>query len=210
MLIVVGLLPALAISALAVSSATAAEFGTSSQPPNSSVPIAETVPVTQAFKLAASGIATIACSKVAAIGASVTNDTNKAKATALRFSSCTDETEPINCALNTVETKPLNITLEDTISGKTVENFKPETGTEITKIVLKNKTGQTCESTANLTVRGLFVTQPENNFSQTTRHPISVVIAEASKLIVYSEKSASFEGTGELLLKNGASFALCA
>jgi hypothetical protein len=127
-LLVVLSLPILVLGAVGTTSAPAAEYSTSSAPANSSVPVAEVVPVTKSFKMTATGISVIVCSKVQLVGASAVNDTNKATMTSVRFSSCENETEPTKCAINTIETKPIAVTLEDTVGGKTVEksNHKPE------------------------------------------------------------------------------------
>jgi hypothetical protein len=206
-LFVVVLLPILAVCAVAASNATAAKYTATGVPANSVVPIAEEVPTT-GFTLSATGAATITCTKVKALGASATNDTNKAKAAALRFTSCKDETEPKTCSVNTIETKPISITLEDTVGGKTVEVFRPETGTEFVKIILKNNGPESCENVVNLTVRGLVVTSPENNTKLSTRQPLTANVTEASKLLIYANLSASFVGAGELLLASGGAFCL--
>jgi hypothetical protein len=198
----------LVVCAVAASSATAATFTASGVPVGSTVTIAPNLPITQAFVLAATGIAKISCSKATAEGATATNGSSKAKITDLKFTACVDESEPTKCIVSTIETKPIKVTLEDTVGGKTVENFQPESGTEFTKIILKNKGAETCESTANLTVRGLVVTNPENNTTLSTRHPLSANIAEASNLLIYAAKSASFVGAGELLLVSGGLFCL--
>jgi hypothetical protein len=209
-LFVVVLLPVLAITALAASSATGAEFSTSSVPANSSGPTAEVIPVTKNFVFDASGVATVSCPTVRAIGGVVVNDTNKASIKSIHFSNCTDETEPTKCAISTVETKPVTITLEDTVEGKTVENIKPETGTEITKVIVKNKGSENCEAAISTTIRGLVVSEPENNSTATTHHPYSVSISASSQLLIYAEKPFSWSGAAELSLKSGATFSLLA
>jgi type 1 fimbria pilin len=86
---------ALTISALAASNASgAAHYSTNSVPAFSSVPVAEVVPVTQNFVLTATGAAEISCSTVRLVGAAFVNETNKATATSIHFSNCTDVTEP--------------------------------------------------------------------------------------------------------------------
>jgi hypothetical protein len=202
------MLTVLAFSALPPSSTVAAEYSVTGVPANSSVPIAPTAPVTSRFKVELTAGLTLSCGHLNILFGVIINFSKRGKAQVLNFSSCEDLTEPTKCALNTIETKPISITLEDTVGGKTIEVFKPESGTEFTKILLKNKTGQSCENEANLSVRGLFVTEPENNSSVTTRHPFSVAITAASKLLIVAENAASFEGAGELLLQSGGTFSL--
>jgi hypothetical protein len=207
-LLIISILAALAITAIATTTASAASF---SVEPGASALLLETVVVTENSVLTAEGQQTIECSKISVRNGHFENGSSTATIAGIKFWGCKDNSSSTKCEVNTIETKPLTVTL---VAGSqahfTKEEFKPTTGTEFTSFKLKNKESESCGNVANLKVTGKATSLEENNANQQTTHTLGFNITTAANELSYAEKAASLKGKGILTLTSGRKWSLLA
>ena len=209
-LLMIGILAALAlaVTAIATTTASAASFSVTGA---ASALLLETVIVTTNSVLEASGQPTIECTRISVRGGHFENGSNKATIAGIKFWGCKDNSSSAKCEINTIETKPITVTLvAGTTKPNSKEEFTPTTGTEFTSFKLKNKEPESCGTTGNLKVTGKATSSEENNSNQQTTHTLGFNIPTSANELFYAEKSASLKGKGILTLISGLSWSLLA
>jgi hypothetical protein len=192
------------VSAVAVTSASAASYSAAGVAAGAKVKINNGVTTVSNTVLSATGQPTIECSKVEAVGGEFENGTNKGAVTSLRFFGCIDVSSS-KCLVSTIETKPGNIILTGTATAHvTQEVFTPKTGEEFTSFKLKNKGEESCGTTGSLVVKGPESSRPENNSNQATTHNLGF----NGTGLTYAGKPAHFSGVGTISIEGGKAFSL--
>ena len=207
-LLMISILAALAITAIATTTASAASFSVET---GASALLLETVVVTENSVLTASGQPEIECSKISVRGGHFENGSSTATIAAIKFFGCIDNSSPTKCVVTTIETKPITVTLvAGTQAHFTKEEFKPTSGTEFTSFKLINKGEISCGTTGNLNVNGKATSLEENNSNQQTTHILGFNIPSSAKELFYATKEASLKGKGVLTLTSGLKWSLLA
>src|ERR1035438_2938765 len=207
-LLMISILAALAITAIATTTASAASFSVTGA---ASALLLETVIVTNNSVLTAEGQPEIECTKISVKGGHFENGSSTATIAGIKFWGCKDNSNPTKCEINTIETKPITVTLvAGTQAHFTKEEFKPTTGTEFTNFKLKNKGEASCGIIASLVVNGKATSNEENNSNQQTTHTLGFNITTKTGELFYAEKPASLKGNGVLTLTSGLKWSLLA
>src|ERR1035438_6053731 len=194
----ISILAALAITAIATTTASAASFSVEG---GGSALLLETVIVIEPPVLTANGQPEIQCTKISVKGGHFENGSSTATIAGIKFWGCKDNSSPAKCEVGTIETKPLTVSL---VAGSqthfTKEEFKPTTGTEFTSFKLKNNGTESCSPTGSLKVSGKATSLEEDNHNQQTTHTLGFNIATKAGELFFAEKPASLQGKGILTL----------
>src|ERR1035438_10126371 len=203
---IISIFAALAVTAIATTTASAASFSVTGAP---SALLLETVIVTEAAVLTADGQPEIECTKISVRNGHFENGSNTATIAGIKFWGCKDNSSPAKCEINTIETKPITVTLvAGTQAHFTKEVFNPTTGTEFTSFKLKNKGLESCSPTGNLKMTGKATSLEENNSNQQTTHTLGFNITTKTGELFWAERAASLKLRGILTLKSGLKWSL--
>ena len=146
--------------------------------------------------LEAVGDPTIECKKDKVVGETIKDDSTNDTIKALDFEECKDSSESV-CKLSKIETKELDVTLQDGKNEKdTDEKFKPASGEVIAEFKFEGTGCKPAEKKETFKLEGTFTSVEEDNEEKVVEEklPIDVEVTAASGELKYGDalSNASF------------------
>jgi hypothetical protein len=182
-----------AISAIASASASAIEFEFAG-----SGVLENAVGVGAAgFELKAAGLPTINCTVVELETGAIVNGTAKNSANAIEFKNCTDTSDPTECAVPNIKTKPVKSTLEGVAPAAT-DKFEPASGTEFVAVKINSISPFTCLAAGLDKVTGTATASAPNSENAEPEHTITFDVDNTE--LKFAAKNAEFDGEATLEL----------
>jgi len=204
-IIIATFIAALALSAVASASASAAGWMVNGAEITKAEALATTAKVTKNGELTASGV-TIECNGSTLDGTTPQiEDTNKGSAGSLIFLGCKSITA--NCSISKTEIGTVPIIVEATLEGATgvSASFTPKTGTIFTTIKYE---GAECALLGVKPVTGKAKVTDSKGKEESVTQEIVANVTEASKELKVGSSGASLKGAAQLKLANSEPWSL--